>query len=180
MFSYNVILALKSMRRNPIITALMVAAIAVGIGVSMTTMTVYYLMSSNPIPHKSDVLYAVTMTEDDDSGSPEFRERVAEARAHLDKMLRILREESGEDGETPSSLDNEVDRAEIKHWIANRVAAAVSPDAVSSWVVASKSATLDAILDELRGLREDLQSRDDREEGWLAANTPAEEGEGEA
>ena len=49
------------MRRNPIMTALMVAAIAVGIGVSMTTLTVYYLMSSNPIPAKSDVLFAVTM-----------------------------------------------------------------------------------------------------------------------
>ena len=61
MFGYNVKLALKSMRRNPIMTGLMVAAIAVGIGVSMTTLTVYYLMSSNPIPEKSDVLFAVTM-----------------------------------------------------------------------------------------------------------------------
>lgn len=42
-------------------TALMVAAIAVGIGISMTTLTVYYLMSSNPIPEKSDVLFAVTL-----------------------------------------------------------------------------------------------------------------------
>jgi len=61
MFSYNVKLALKSMRRNPVMTALMIAAIAIGIGVSMTTLTVYYLMSGNPIPEKSDVLFAVTM-----------------------------------------------------------------------------------------------------------------------
>jgi putative ABC transport system permease protein len=61
MFKYNLKLALKSMRRNPIMTTLMVAAIAVGIGVSMTTLTVYYMMSSNPIPEKSDVLFAVTM-----------------------------------------------------------------------------------------------------------------------
>ncbi|MBT8080686.1 MAG: ABC transporter permease [Gammaproteobacteria bacterium] len=61
MFNYNVKLALKSMRRNPIMTALMIAAISVGIGVCMTTLTVYYLMSSNPIPHKSDVLFAVTI-----------------------------------------------------------------------------------------------------------------------
>ncbi len=66
MFSYNVKLAFKSMRRNPIMTGLMVAAIAVGIGVSMTTLTVYYLMNSNPMPGKSDVLFAVTM----DSWSP--------------------------------------------------------------------------------------------------------------
>ncbi len=61
MFNYNVKLALKSMQRNPIMTGLMVAALAVGIGVSMTTLTVYYLMSSDPIPEKSDVLFAVTM-----------------------------------------------------------------------------------------------------------------------
>jgi putative ABC transport system permease protein len=61
MFKYNIKLALKSMRRNPIMTALMVAAIAVGIGVSMTTLTVFYMMSSNPIPEKSDVLFAITI-----------------------------------------------------------------------------------------------------------------------
>ena len=44
MFNYNLKLALKSMRHNPIMTSLMVAAIAVGIGVSMTTLTMYYLM----------------------------------------------------------------------------------------------------------------------------------------
>ena len=66
MFNYNLKLALKSMRRNPIMTGLMVAAIAVGIGVSMTTLTVYYLMNGNPIPEKSDVLFAITM----DSWSP--------------------------------------------------------------------------------------------------------------
>jgi putative ABC transport system permease protein len=61
MFKYNIKLALKSMRRNPMMTALMVAAIAVGIGVSMTTLTVYYMMSSDPIPQKSDRLFAVTL-----------------------------------------------------------------------------------------------------------------------
>ena len=66
MFKYNIKLALKSMWRNPVMTILMVAAIAVGIGVSMTTLTVYYMMSSNPIPEKSDVLFAITM----DSWSP--------------------------------------------------------------------------------------------------------------
>ena len=61
MFKYNVKLALKSMRRNPIMTGLMVAAIAVGIGVSMTTLTVHHMMSGNPIPQKSEVLFAVTL-----------------------------------------------------------------------------------------------------------------------
>jgi len=61
MFRYNVKLALKSMRRNVILTALMIAAIGVGIGISMTTMTVYYMMNGDPIPAKSDVLFAITM-----------------------------------------------------------------------------------------------------------------------
>ena len=61
MFKYNLKLALKSMQRNPIMTTLMVMAIAVGIGISMTTLTVYYLMNGNPIPEKSDVVFAVTM-----------------------------------------------------------------------------------------------------------------------
>lgn len=61
MLKYNLKLALKSMRRNPMMTALMVAAIAVGIGVSMTTLSVYYMMSSNPIPEKSDRLFAITL-----------------------------------------------------------------------------------------------------------------------
>ena len=61
MINYNLKLALKSMRRNPIMTGLMIAAIAVGIGVSMTTLTVHYMMSGNPIPEKSDVLFAITL-----------------------------------------------------------------------------------------------------------------------
>jgi putative ABC transport system permease protein len=61
MFNYNLKLALKSMRRNPIMTGLMVAAISVGIGVSMTTLTVHYMMNGNPIPEKSDHLFAITL-----------------------------------------------------------------------------------------------------------------------
>jgi putative ABC transport system permease protein len=61
MFAYNLKLAVKSMRRNPILTALMVAAIGVGIGMSMTTLSVFYLMSDNPIPEKSELLFAVQL-----------------------------------------------------------------------------------------------------------------------
>lgn len=61
MFLYYVRLALRSLRSNPILTALMIAAIGLGIGVSMTTLSIYYLMSSNPIYYKSDILYAVQL-----------------------------------------------------------------------------------------------------------------------
>ena len=59
MFSYYVNLALRSLRRNVVLTALMIAAIGVGIGASMTTLTVFRAMSGDPIPQKSRQLFAV-------------------------------------------------------------------------------------------------------------------------
>src|SRR5690348_9744632 len=61
MFVYNVRLALLSMRRNPVLTALMVSAIAIGIGMSTTTLAVYHVLSGNPIAYKNDQLYAVQL-----------------------------------------------------------------------------------------------------------------------
>ncbi len=61
MISYYLKLGWRSIRRNPILSALMIAAIGVGIGAAMTTITVNYLMGKNPIPHKSDQLFAVQL-----------------------------------------------------------------------------------------------------------------------
>lgn len=61
MFTYHLRLALKSLRRTPVIAALMIGAIALGVGVCITTLTVYRLMSGNPIEHRNDVLYSVTL-----------------------------------------------------------------------------------------------------------------------
>ena len=61
MFAYYLRLGLRSLRRNPVLSALMVLAVALGIGVSMTSLTVFYLMSGNPVAHKNDVLYAVQL-----------------------------------------------------------------------------------------------------------------------
>lgn len=66
MFAYYLRLALKSIKRNAILSTLMVMAIALGIGACMTTITVTYLMSADPIPQKSDRLYYVQL----DSWSP--------------------------------------------------------------------------------------------------------------
>ncbi|WP_100642968.1 ABC transporter permease [Alteromonas facilis] len=66
MFAYYLRLGFASMRRNYILSALMIVAIALGIGASVSVVTVNYLMSSNPIPHKSDQLYYVQL----DSWSP--------------------------------------------------------------------------------------------------------------
>ena len=57
MFAYYMRLALLSLNRNRVLTALMVLAIGLGIGASMTSLTVFYLMAGNPAAHKNDVLY---------------------------------------------------------------------------------------------------------------------------
>ncbi|MGC1550946.1 MAG: ABC transporter permease [Rhodanobacter sp.] len=58
MFGYYVDLALRSLRRNKALTALMVLAIALGIGASMTTLTVLHVLSGDPLPGRSSTLYA--------------------------------------------------------------------------------------------------------------------------
>lgn len=61
MFGYYLNLALRSFKRNKALTALMVLAIALGIGASMTTLTVFHVLSGDPIPQKSDRLFYVQM-----------------------------------------------------------------------------------------------------------------------
>jgi putative ABC transport system permease protein len=57
MFAYYFDLALRSFRRNKALTALMILAIALGIGASMTTLTVFHVLSGDPIPQKSSMLF---------------------------------------------------------------------------------------------------------------------------
>jgi putative ABC transport system permease protein len=57
MFSYYLDLALRSLRRNRVLTALMVLAIALGIGASMTTLTVLHVLSGDPLPGSSGTLF---------------------------------------------------------------------------------------------------------------------------
>jgi putative ABC transport system permease protein len=59
MFNYYITLALRSLKRNVVLTVLMIAAIGVGIGASMTTLTLFRAMAADPIPHKSRQLFAV-------------------------------------------------------------------------------------------------------------------------
>ncbi|TAN06266.1 MAG: FtsX-like permease family protein [Rhodanobacteraceae bacterium] len=53
MFGYYLDLALRSFKRNRVITALMVLALGLGIGASITTLTVLKLLSGDPLPQKS-------------------------------------------------------------------------------------------------------------------------------
>ncbi len=61
MFAYYLQLALRSFRNSKVLTALMVLAIALGIGASMTTLTVFHVLSGDPIPQKSDHLFYVQL-----------------------------------------------------------------------------------------------------------------------
>jgi len=90
MFAYYLGLAVRSLRRNLVLTALMIAAIAVGIGASMTTLTLFRAMSGDPIPWKSDTLFVPQLDnfgpDDRINGEPpdqlSYRDAVALMRAH--------------------------------------------------------------------------------------------------
>jgi putative ABC transport system permease protein len=102
MFIYYLQLGLRSLKRNPILTALMVVGIGLGIGASMTTLTVLYLMGSDPIPWKSDKLHYVQLDNwnpdkpyDEDGRPPDqitYRDAMAlmEA-AKADKQTAMLK-----------------------------------------------------------------------------------------
>ena len=57
MFGYYLDLARRSLRRTPVLTGLMVLAIGLGIGASMTMLTVLHVMTDDPMPGRSAQLY---------------------------------------------------------------------------------------------------------------------------
>lgn len=61
MFAYYLELALRSFKRNPGLTALMVFAIALGISVCMITLTTYRAAAANPAGDRSGILFAPSL-----------------------------------------------------------------------------------------------------------------------
>jgi len=61
MFRYYFLLGIRSLRRNPALTALMVLTLAVGVAASISTLTILHVMSGDPIPHKSNRLFTPLM-----------------------------------------------------------------------------------------------------------------------
>ncbi|MGH8147321.1 MAG: ABC transporter permease [Rhodanobacteraceae bacterium] len=57
MFDYHLELAWCSLKRAPMLTALMVLAIGLGIGASMTMLTVLHVMTGDPLPGRSAHLF---------------------------------------------------------------------------------------------------------------------------
>jgi putative ABC transport system permease protein len=84
MFQYYFGLALRSLKRNIVLTVLMVVTIGVGIGTSMTTLTVFRAMDADPIPQKSAQLYAPQI----DNWGP--AEHSADSMAGLEDQLSYI------------------------------------------------------------------------------------------
>ena len=63
MFAYQLKMAWLNFKRAPALTALMVLAIGLGVGASMTSLQVFRAMSGNPISWKSDRLFYVQIDE---------------------------------------------------------------------------------------------------------------------
>jgi putative ABC transport system permease protein len=86
MFSYYLKLGWLSIRRNPLLSMLMIAAIAFGIGASMTTITVNYIMSGNPIPQKSEQLFYVQLDSWDINEPVEDGNGLPDQMTYIDAM----------------------------------------------------------------------------------------------
>jgi putative ABC transport system permease protein len=61
MFLYNIRIAIKSLRRNPWLTAIVIGAIALGICISTTFLALRYVFERDPLPGRSDKVFYVRM-----------------------------------------------------------------------------------------------------------------------
>jgi putative ABC transport system permease protein len=85
-FNYYFGLAVRSLKRNIVLTVLMIATIGVGIGASMTTLTVFRAMDSDPIPLKSRQLFAVQI----DNWGPDSRSVVTGDSEHFQEQISYI------------------------------------------------------------------------------------------
>ncbi|APG02750.1 peptide ABC transporter permease [Luteibacter rhizovicinus DSM 16549] len=97
MFSYYLQLGLRSLRRNPVLTGLMVMAIGFGVAASMTTYSVFRATSRDPIPQKSSQLFNTQLDnwgpDKLEKGEPpqalSYKDATALLRAHKAKRQTI-------------------------------------------------------------------------------------------
>lgn len=80
MFAYNAKLAFKSLNDRPSLTVLMVAAIAVGLGLFMTMLTLGHQSGKIPIPHISQQIHLVQLDN---------REVTADAAENFNDMVDL-------------------------------------------------------------------------------------------
>ena len=98
MFGHYLQLGLRSLRRNPALTALMVMAIGFGVAASMITYSVFRAVSGNPIPDKSAQLFIPQVDswgpQQNEKGEPpealNYVDAIALMRAHQAKRQTLL------------------------------------------------------------------------------------------
>ena len=61
MFTYHLKTAIKSLKRNPVLTTLLITGIALGICVSTAFVTVRHMYTQDPLPGKSDKVFYVRL-----------------------------------------------------------------------------------------------------------------------
>jgi putative ABC transport system permease protein len=100
MFAYYLRLGLRSLKRNPALTALMVMTIGFGVAASMTTWSVFRAVSGDPIPWKSSKLFVPQIDmwgpkshQGDDTEPPnalDFPDAMALMQAHRAKLQSAI------------------------------------------------------------------------------------------
>ena len=98
MFAYYSQLGLRSLKRNPMLTALMVMAIGFGVAASMITYSVFRAVSGDPIPEKSSQLFVPQIDSwgpgRNDKGNPpgalNYVDAMALMRAHQASRMTLI------------------------------------------------------------------------------------------
>jgi len=111
MLGHELQLAVRSFRRNRVLTLLMVLAIALGIGAAMTTLTVYTILAADPLPGRSQNLYIVHLDPQelvDYVPGEEPQDQLS--RFDAEALLREKRESLGPDDVLEFTVRN------VKHW----------------------------------------------------------------
>ena len=72
MLAHDLRMALRSLRRTPYVSVMMIGALAVGITASMIAITLYHARTGHPIPWKEHTLFAVALDprDPDPAGQP--------------------------------------------------------------------------------------------------------------
>jgi putative ABC transport system permease protein len=86
MFGYYLDLAIRSLKRNRVLTTLMVLALALGIGASITTLTVLRLLSGDPLPQKSARLFYPQVDPNSKDGYIAGETRPPQTMTYIDAM----------------------------------------------------------------------------------------------
>jgi len=95
MFGYYFKLGVRSLRRNPALTALMVLTLAIGVAASVSTLTILHMMSGDPIPSKSERLFVPQFDNGDLDGYTPGDEPGDMQMSYLD-AANLLRSGQGE------------------------------------------------------------------------------------